>query len=321
MTEQPSLQAVAPPGWARAARPIALAAWVLAALAPGVAAALAQYASLASGRPSPLYTVALLIVCLGLGLAVLGWLFWVVVGIRLRRAGYRFGQSTVRGTLIALLGGVALLVAGAVLAAWGGNSDSLALPALLALGLGVAGVVGGVLMLLWSLRRLVVRDTHVRQARREQEKARREFILETARRQGRDTTALRRTLQWLYWWITLEAVGTAVGGVLLLGNSLFVVPVASLLHLSAVGAAVLVLVVGAPLAFASLRALLIVGYRAYTLAPEAALKWYALWTAATLTTAFLLFGILVDTSLACLSPIPVLTLLFLEPKLRKRSGV
>jgi hypothetical protein len=136
MTEQQSPQGGALPAWARLAQPIALAAWALAALAPGVAVALAQYTSLAYGLHSPLYTVALLIVCLGLGLALLGWVFWMVVWVRLRRAGYRFGQSTGCGML---LGSVALIVAGGVLASVGGNGDSVALPALFALGLGVPG--------------------------------------------------------------------------------------------------------------------------------------------------------------------------------------
>ena len=144
MTEQQSPQGGVLPAWARLA-----------------AVALAQYTSLAYGLHSPLYTVALLIVCLGLGLALLGWVFWMVVWVRLRRAGYRFGQSTGCGML---LGSVALIVAGGVLASVGSNGDSVALPALLALGLGVSGVAGGVLGAVWCAGRFIAQSARASQA-------------------------------------------------------------------------------------------------------------------------------------------------------------
>src|SRR5262249_58650611 len=103
MTHARPPQRGASPAWARLALPLALSAWALAALAPGVAVALAQYGSLASGQEQlPLNTVAVFILCLGLGLALFGWLFWAGVRVRLRRAGYRVGQSTGRGRLLSL---------------------------------------------------------------------------------------------------------------------------------------------------------------------------------------------------------------------------
>jgi hypothetical protein len=177
--------------------------------------------------------------------------------------------------------------------------------------------------LLWTLGCLMVlgaRESTESKARREQVNAWREQMLEQARREGRDTAAMRRAGRrwlWLFW---LELLGTLVGAVVLLGNSLFVLPVASLLHLPTFGGGVLVLVVSALLVFVSFHALL-VDMLPFTGAPEAAQRRYALLAATAVTTAFLLIGILVDTSLAFLALIPFLALLVLEPKLRKRSGV
>ena len=164
MTEQQSPQGGALPAWARLAQPIALAAWVLAALAPGVAVALAQYTSLAYGLHSPLYTVALLIVCLGSGpQLLLGWVFWIGgCGSACGEPGIASGRALAAACCSARSRW--RIVAGGVLASVGENGDSVALPALFALGLGVSGVAGGVLGAVWSAGRFIAQSARASQA-------------------------------------------------------------------------------------------------------------------------------------------------------------
>jgi hypothetical protein len=124
------------------------------------------------------------------------------------------------------------------------------------------------------------------------------------------------------WRIAWDILGTVTGGFLLIGNFLVVVPIAHLFHLPALAGLVLVLVVATVLLFVSFRALLMVTFlRTYTFFPVAAVKRYALATATTVTTAFLLIGILLNTELACLAFIPLVVVLFVNPLLRKHYGV
>jgi hypothetical protein len=156
---------------------------------------------------------------------------------------------------------------------------------------------------------------------REREKALREHLLETASREGYDPTAIRITRRWRPWLILLDLLGTVVGFILLFINPLFVLLLTSLLHLPAVAALLLVLVVGTGLGFVSSHALLIVSESPGRLAPESAVRRYVLLGAITLTAVFLILGIAVDTGLWFLFFIPILACIILPPILRKRSGL
>ena len=144
--------------------------------------------------------------------------------------------------------------------------------------------------------------------------------MDVAGSKGRERTTMRASTGWRIAW---DVLGTVTGGSLLIGNFLVVLPVAHLFHLPPFAGLVLVLVVGTVLHFVSFRALLIVTFlRTYnTLFPVAAVKRYALATATTVTTAFLLIGILFNTELACLAFIPLVAVLFVNPVLRKHYGV
>ena len=121
--------------------------------------------------------------------------------------------------------------------------------------------------------------------------------------------------------ILLDLLGTVVGFILLFINPLFVLLLTSLLHLPAVAALLLVLVVGPGLGFVSSHALLIVSESPGRLAPESAVRRYALLGAITLTAVFLILGIAVEYW-------PVVSLLHSHPGVHhpatntaKRSGL
>jgi hypothetical protein len=150
---------------------IAVSAWALAALAPGVAAGLAQYASLAAQDPSQLNKVALIIACTGPGVALIGWLYWAIVQYRLHQIAYRAEPIIVSHALISFIYSLVALIAGAVIAAQGGNSDSLSPLALIALGLGISCVIGGLLGIVQTLV-VILRLDRLDAARRRENRAR-----------------------------------------------------------------------------------------------------------------------------------------------------
>jgi MFS family permease len=299
-------------GLARRAHRVAIGAWVLASLCPGVAAAIAQYSSLADiDDTSALNTAALLIFLVGLGLALLGWVYWAVLHARLRREEYRAAPIPGCSALIALVLWLTFLVGGGILAEEGGNSNSLALPALLALGLGIAGMFGGFLGLIAIGVRIFSRDTNAHRARRAR-------LLQTAWRTGREVREPSG------WQLAPGLLGVIAGALLLLGSSLFVVrmaPLARPFGLPPVLGLVPVWLIGALCFFFSLRALILVAGGKHTLYPIPGVRSYAWRAALVATLALLLMAILDSVGLAFLSIIPLIVLAFIAQRLRRHYHV
>ncbi len=294
----------------RWARRVAFGAWALASLSPGVAVALAQWASLAPlDDPTPYNTTALLIFCIGSGLALLGWLFWAIVHYRLRKVGYRINSTaTGWGLLLSFFFWILLLIGGGILATVGGSSDSLAPLALLALGLGVSCFFGGLFGFIEAFIRIVSLGTRDSQMRRER-------LLEAARREGREVRVPTG------WQLAPGLFGFIASGFLLLGTILVGAPLASWFNLPIVAVLAALFLIGALLCFFSLRALILLGGGENSPSPIPHVRAYALRVAAVVTVALLLVGILRLTRLAFLAVIPFGLLVYFAGRMRKRSGV
>lgn len=137
----------------RLARNFAWGGWALVSISTGIALALVQYASLIDGDPQRLNVAATVIAIGGTGPALLSWLWWVIVHVFVRPEVDEpcpTAMDHVGGFFMFCLW-IFLAVGGAIVMAVGGNADSSALPALLALGGGCACSVAGFLGLMRSI--------------------------------------------------------------------------------------------------------------------------------------------------------------------------
>ena len=290
----------------RASRAGALAwgGWLAVSLGCGVAVALAQYASLARGHHDRLDTVATVIACGGAGVALLCWLWWLVVHIGRWRVGVApSANSSETGCAFFLW--LIMAVGGAVVMAAGGNADSLAPPALLALGLGCACTIGGFSALFASCGRWFADELRADRRRRAEVRA-------AARARGMVVAE--------HSWATnaLSALGFIVPASAMVGCYEVGPWVATTLRVPvAVGAAV-VIALGTLICFPSL--VVFIGAHTSThelLSPEEA-RAYRLRSAALATAGFIALGVLPLLRLGALAVVLLIGIGFLADRLRRR---
>ncbi len=139
--------------WARRAHRITLGTWALAACAPGLAAALSDYALLTDADSTRLNAAALMILWVGLGGALLGWFCWAFISSLLflanDQASFLIANSQARSrrfmkrSPIFILLWISVMGVGGLMTAAGGSSTLLSPIPVIALGLGIACFVGG----------------------------------------------------------------------------------------------------------------------------------------------------------------------------------
>lgn len=290
---------------ARRAHRVVLLTWFLVALTPGVAAGMAQYASLAADDPTILNHVALGIVCIGLGAVLVGLVYWGVARSRLTRAGYLDPLPTCRYAFISSASSILMFVLGAVLTTLGGNSASSDFRVIFAFGLGISCLVGGFLGMMHVPLRILLQDIA-------RQRARHALLREEARREGRKIKEPSGAL------VVLGVLGTVISFFLMLTSTVsgpllsrvFCVP----MYCGTGG----MLIIGSVLCFTIFHALLIATYGERTLAPVPQVRTYALLTSTAVTMTFFLAGLSLALGLGGFSLIPLIVVPFVAGMLRRR---
>lgn len=292
---------------ARTAATLARGGWALISVACGVALALAQYASLADGDPDRLDAAATIIVCGGVGLALLSWLWWGIAHVRLWRDGYapRSTASAPGHALLAFFLWIALAVGGAAIMAAGGNADSIAPPALLALGLGCACTIGGFLGLFQTCGRWFAADLR-------EDRQVRAAVRAAAAAQGRVVREPSRAAS------ALAVLGFIVPATAMVGCYAVGPWIAALLHAPlAVGVAV-VIVPGALICFPALAAFVNAHTRTHELVAPREARAYSYRAAAMATAGIVAVGVLPLMHLGLLVVVVFIGLAYLANRLRQR---
>jgi hypothetical protein len=283
---------------------VAWGGWAAVSLGCGVAVALAQYASLADGDPDRLNLLATVIAGGGAGLALLAWLWWLVVNVGLWRAGVPPAAGSGATGCVFFLS-IVMAVGGAAVMAVGGNADSIAPPALLALGLGCACTIGGFLALFGSCGHWFVRDLWADRRVRAEVRAAAAARGVVAREPSRALTAL-------------SVVGFIVPATAMIGCYAVGPWLAAGLHLPVVVAEGTIIVLGAVLCFPSLAAFVTAHTSTHELVAAEDARAYGYRAAGLATAAFVAIGVLPLLHLGWLVVVVFFGLAMLAGRLRGR---
>ena len=280
--------------------------WLL-ALSAGVAAGLAQYASLAVRDSEPYDRVALALFGGGGALALASWLWWCVARFRLWRAGWSPDASPERGIhpFLSLFCWLAVAIGGMIATAMSGDINSEALPVILVFGAGCASVVGGLLGVCRSFGRwfgLELRED--RQLRAE--------VRAAVLAQGREAPPARHGR------LVLGVVGLLVAGPALIGVGDIGGWLAAGVSLPIPAAQALVLFAGIALCFPSLLAVIVVQLGNSTVADPESIRAYGYRAAAAATAGLAALGLVRSLGLGLLAVPVIIGLAVLAGSLRRR---
>jgi hypothetical protein len=294
-------------GRLKAARALARGGWALISCSLGGALVLAQYASLTDRDPHPFNVLAKVIASGGSGLALLSWLWSGIIYYRLRREGYQPHPAAGASgcSFIFFILWLALAVGGVVVMSAGGNADSTAPPALIALGLGCACTIAGFLGLIQTWGRWFTND--LREDRRVVAEVR-----ATAIAQGRKAPSPSRALT------VFSALGYIVAAAAMVGCYEIAPWLAAELKISLAVVEAAIFILGVLVAFPAL----VVFVNAHTIThqnvtPQEA-RSFSYGSAALATAGVAAIGILTVVRLGFLVILVFIGLAYLANKLRRR---